>query len=539
MNFKRDAMKVLILLGLILLMHIILLVNPGIFWDDWTLFNMSQEGIDEQFKGNGAYYTGISHLHNYLVKTQHPVLIYRVLTLILSAISTLILYQVFKSYKEVKEDSFYLSVIFTVAPFFLAKITLICLPYTICFTSFLVGYYLFIKIVNKSHLVVRLISLLFFFISFVTNSILFVYLMIPLHVWYVRRGSTLQKVVIDWLKFSDFMILPIIYWTIKSIYFRPVDFFALQDYNVISLKRLLYVPVQFVVTLTETFIRPISIFYENGYPYFFLAMLVGLIVISRRLPILSRYIPLSGNADYKKLLIIGFFLIFLCSFPYLLVGKIPSFAGYETRHQLLLPIGFSVVVVSFIGLIVVQKYRSIVFIAVICVLVSVQLQLQFRYLKGWLKEEAIMSQLKVIPFGEYKTLEVIDNTESYNPTDRAISFYEWGGMAKFVTGQEDRLFISSEILPDIRRFESLSGFVRFRKESKATLQRNMKDYLPVFTCHQFIISTTDKNLDSWWEIVQLTHLYYFERASFEEQIRGYVAIRFRDSCSESLEKLIK
>lgn len=534
---------VVVLLFLSALVNIPLLVNNGIFWDDWTLFNMSREGLDDQFRGAGPYY--LADFHETLHQVQKPVLLYRLLTLLFSTGSVLLFYRILLHIKELgKKELFYMAAIFAVLPFFSTKATMICIPYTICVCLFLLGFYLFIRIADKPNLLLRTLSLIFFFISFITNSLLFFFLVIPLYVWYVKRGVTLRQVLSDWFKFADFMILPIVYWIIKTVYFNPTYFYALRGYNEIELRRLFYLPIQFIATLNETFLGTLSLFYNNTHPYILIVLVFVVVVVGRKLHIFNTYLfrspaPLLTSSIYKKIAMVGMLLLFIGAFPYLLVGKVPSFIGFETRHQLLLPIGVSILLVALISLLVVEKYRSLVFFAFIILFAAVNIQLQYRYLVGWFKQESIMANLKLSPFPMgHTTFEIIDNAEFYSPTERPINFYEWGGMAKLVTRSENRLFVSSDLWNDIPQGSTLTDFVKLRIENKAMTQRNMKYYFPDGSCCKMIVSPTGQNLASPFQVFNLLKLYYFSRDDFNRVIPKFLKISFDEPCSDKLNSIL-
>lgn len=531
---------IFIILLFSVLIHLPVVLNNGVFWDDWTLFNMSSEGLEEEFRSAGGYYMGAYFLHYFLQQAPEPALVYRVLTFILSFFSVLLFYKLLLRFKEVPHNqAFYMAIVFIVLPFFSAKTTMICLPYTICLTLFLAGFYLYTNILEQPSLWKRLLSLICFFVSFITNSLLFFYLIIPLYIPYVKRSKSLLLLVREGFRYADFMILPILFWVLRNLYSAPSDFFVIQNYNEISLRRLLYVPVQLATTLNEIFFGPIALFYTNSYPYIFtlIAILFGTLLF--KLQKLNRYIVFSTYTSHRQLIIVSSFLIFIGSFPYLLVGKIPIFSGYETRHQLLLTIGFSIFVIASIDSLVTTKYKSFVLTSVLTIFITVSIQSQFRYLVGWLKQESIIEHLRRNPLpSHFNTVEVMDLVPEYNATDRPLTFYEWNGINKYTSGRENVLFVNDEFLSKLSQNQNLQNYIDMRIRSKAMLQRNMKDYYPDGSCHQVIISPTDMKLDSPFRVIRLLLKYYFRGDEFKTEITQYIKLNYMEDCGSVLKNSI-
>ena len=68
-----------------------MLINAGVWWDDWCLYNMSAEGIKEPFIGNGGFY--IAPIHIFLQNiSNNPPLLYHFLAFFLYFFTSVFLY---------------------------------------------------------------------------------------------------------------------------------------------------------------------------------------------------------------------------------------------------------------------------------------------------------------------------------------------------------------------------------------------------------------------------------------------------------------
>src|SRR5690554_5148584 len=125
----------------------LMLINPGVYWDDWTLYNMSDQGIMSQFFGNGAVIFG--YMHVLLQKFPIAPVFYHLLTFILQLVSIFTLFKIIGKWyvAESKEAKFgYFAVlIYSILPLGDAKIAMICLPFTLCLTVFVLAVYFLVK----------------------------------------------------------------------------------------------------------------------------------------------------------------------------------------------------------------------------------------------------------------------------------------------------------------------------------------------------------------------------------------------------------
>jgi len=112
MNILKNKKEYFILFILYSIANIFLLLNTnGIYWDDWTLINNSYKTIASQFC-QASYGVGIitTNIHNTLLHIGNGIFIYRLLTFIFYFISTILLFQILKSIKELsKRDTFFIT----------------------------------------------------------------------------------------------------------------------------------------------------------------------------------------------------------------------------------------------------------------------------------------------------------------------------------------------------------------------------------------------------------------------------------------------
>ena len=389
---------------LYLLSHgLIFLILNAIYWDDWTIYNVDKEIIFKNFHESGVFVPFVSYLHSYIL----PIgpWFYRLLTLFLFLFISYLFNKILLSLKFLnKENRFIIILFFTLLPFNIARIALIDFPYTICLTLFFIAW----RYKN-----IRYISLPLFFISFTTNSLPFLYLIVLFHIYYESYISLNNK--FSWrILFNkiDYILLPIIFVAIKYTYYIPHGDYI--DYNN-------------DFSLYNLFLTPILQLLHSG--YFFASLNLSFFLMIAIAYITNKILPKFNN-NYnlpftrKQIFIFGLFSTILVLFPYWIIGHIPTFSGWNSRHQLLMPFGMSFVFFSIYYFLNLKKW-FLVF--VITFSISLNINFYFDLFKDWNKQKVLIS------YFENNSQDYTDNiifVKDYtdNAFNRKFLYYEWNGI---------------------------------------------------------------------------------------------------------------
>ena len=81
------------------LAHGLIVLNSGIFWDDWTLYNVEKSLIISHFTDAGFPWTG--YLHVFLLSLNNGILFYRLTVLLSFLLSALLLNSILKNISEI------------------------------------------------------------------------------------------------------------------------------------------------------------------------------------------------------------------------------------------------------------------------------------------------------------------------------------------------------------------------------------------------------------------------------------------------------
>jgi hypothetical protein len=424
---------------------LVALSASGIWWDDWVLFYNSDETIRNSFKQSGVFPPYVGDLH-VLLTSMGPVS-YRAVTFVCFLISSWNFFALIKRFIRCTEQhALLLTILFTILPFNLARIAGIDLPYTISLTLFLIAWRIYPK--NLA------LSLLCFFVSYLTQSLLLFMLVVFLVEFSVNSKSKMSKRVI--FKLSSLLALPVIYWLIKNIFFKPYGDYEgyNQDISVLNL----FNPIKIVFLDLLNF--------RTSFPLTLILFLVTYLVVDR-IDIMS-----LKQEERIKWAFFGLFTLVIGVLPYLLLGLTPTFRDWNSRHQLLMPFGASL----FIGGLVIGRSRihKIALALVISVSLSFTSMNYLAFSKDWEKQRGIIEGIRnSLLIDECAVILITDKTNVQNAVGRYYRFYEWNAMFKLSTGKQDRFVISSA---DVDLFNKGNFDSFYTKEfSAANFKRSEKN----------------------------------------------------------------
>jgi hypothetical protein len=409
---------------------LVFLFKDAIYWDDWTLFNVDEQLILETFKEAGAIFNWTGYFHVAMLKIGPP--LYRLLVLVLGYLSGVLLWLLLRTFREVTyEERFWIALLFLVLPFNPARFALINAPGTLCLFSFFLAWYLFIE---KPGIFSKSLSLILFLFSFNTPSLLVFYFLPMMHAaWFLSEQKFKWECAIQWvLRNILFFLAPIFYFFFKMHFFKPYGLYA--GYNNISFK----------------------------------LMLVGL------LPLPVMFLGVYCACKYFKnewrtnrWFLFGFsglFILWLAVFPYMVVGKLPTFNDWDSRHQLLMPLGAALSLVG-VGWFFGNLRRFCCIVAIVSVFITTYFMLVLSL--DWWKQKEI---IKFLSYSQEvkaaRTIVVVDMSSRHNTFGRTNAFYEYNGWLKKSFGNEIRFAVNyldienltSMRLPEIYRKYTTSRY---------------------------------------------------------------------------------
>jgi hypothetical protein len=485
---------------LFVISNLLILFNPGIFWDDWNLYNIAKESIYSQYNNGGLGYFG--YLQVFLQNFYNPPFLYHTLTFGLQLISIYFLFEIVKRLTFINHKFFegnYLVLIYAVLPLNDAKITMICFPYTLSLTLFILATFFLVKYKYEKNSAFRFLSLFLYFISFSTVSLVFFYLIPFLFIIFLEEIQILIKngtknitelfniVVKKIVKFLDFLFLPILFWIIKTSFFSPSNNYV--GYNEIKLESFVEIPYRLIRSIYSFFITLYPLLKELFQNLEFILLFI----------ILSGFIFLRlGRLDLnfkstKTKFLTGLLVCFIGIFPYLLVEKYPSFNGYNSRHQLLMGFGISLLVVNLIFYISSKRIRNLTLALCIGLFVILNMTIQFNYFKGFMKQVVLNNYLESQNLSRdfSQTILYKDNTSNFTHKGNPFTFYELSGILKLSHPKENIMLIQN------RHFISYNQSGLFKKLTPYFYSYNLSNYNLVNPGLELEISYSKESLPSF------------------------------------------
>jgi hypothetical protein len=323
------------------------------------------------------------------------------------------------------------------------------LVYRTCLAIFIIATYFTISRVIDGEIaplfkkiIWRLFTLVLFFLSFYTNSILFFYYSLFL-IWALKKRKTAFCSLSAILKFVisklDYLFLPFIFFGIKLIYFPSYGTYSI--YNQLRLY-----PNLIRDTLTCFMqgifysLRPLLTILNLPIPtlFSFLLFLSAISYISYKYIITNKI----RTARYDlTLLSFGVIFWFFAFFPYAIINRVPS-TIYESRHLLLITIPMSLITIAMINIVCrVFMFSPDQKNAIFCLLLYIfavnnfmnYIEWQFR----WVKDRSIMSGIIDNSLAKKSSVFLIhDSTEDYGLVPNKRHWYEWSSFFKMTWGEE-------------------------------------------------------------------------------------------------------
>jgi hypothetical protein len=431
------------------------------FWDDWTVYASRSKNETTDFFSS----IGSSPLHAPIqvdLLNRNPA-VFHVLTFLFFFLGGVLVFKILRTIPYLSaQQSRMITLFFLVLPINSARVVMAVFNYSYSFLFFLFGWYLLTSYKSK---LIRLSSTLFFLASFSTLSLLTFFFLPVIHLYLQLRKQSVDGRAM-FVCFAFALIAPA-YWYFSRTVLPPASS-ARLDY------------------LTPTF---------SGICRAFLLMTPLLIGVTRSLSKKS-----GANQDFRKqILWFGAFATGCGASAYVTSGRlvdvsewmlnfVPRGSDWDSRHQLLLGLGLSVVIVGLFGPLNTTFKRSAV---IVCLLLCVSLNVLFMqsyYLDSLKQNETLQLFQSSSEVRESKVIMIEDNAKVFNARGRGVRSYEWEGMLRSLFGSDNKKVIYATyvdcgspgaIIPDVRAIiSSTNGRMRALLTGKIDLQMSVEKIKP-------------------------------------------------------------
>lgn len=418
----------------------IFFLADAVYWDDWTLYRMDRLDVIDTFRQQNFISIYVGHIHNIFMGI--GLWLYKLVTFLAIFFTAVFLDLILRKFHYLDKNlRVCIVLLFLSLPFYWARVAMIDMIYTLCvFLFFSASYFYWTS---------RILSLILFFLSFTTNSLL-VFYAIPFLSFYYLANKDAYLNVESLFRFSikhiDFILLPFVFFAIKNLYFQPYGIF--DGYNQhFGIQNLFTSAAKTLIDLFQLEARLINV-------------LIAYLVIYKLVFKFKLFSLSSANSSKKtiNLYYLGLFFLLMAVFPYWILGHVTKFSEWTSRHQLLMPLGTAFI---FTGLIFATKlaYRRIIasLIFSICFVLNFSTYVSLYY--DWKKQVQIIDQFRNNDVIKNSNVILIsDATVKSNALDRVYRVYEWNGLMEAAFGDQKRIGMSYSEHDDFTKGRSFKGY---------------------------------------------------------------------------------
>jgi hypothetical protein len=391
--------------GYMLSYGFMLIYAGSFFWDDWLNYfekNSFQVRSKVSFSGFDPFRLVVEGW----ITEINPA-IFQLLIFIMFPISALFLWKVFAKNKYLSEiEAISISALFLLLPVNSARASMTLFMYSFCHLSFFAAWWLF-ELRRRWWTVVLAITL--FVLSFDTASFM-LFITVPLLNSLLNTGVN-SKEIRRWIgKNLLFIVLPVAYWFLE----RKLN-------PVLDPVRLAY-----WTPSVSGFLRGLIV------GMFILLFATYLIAVKK-----FRYAEQRGPIQFLA----GILLIWVGMFPYMtlghfpnlssiLLGFVPGASDWDSRHQLLMPLGMGIATIGVFNYFGSSKLvRGVAAVCSISILINFTIQQDY-YLDSIKTEHIITALQSTAELDNVELVIVNDQALRFNARGRFIRSYEWDGILK-------------------------------------------------------------------------------------------------------------
>lgn len=455
--------------------HFWLLLNRGLFWDDWVWADNYTELIKSSRETGLGPITAILGI---LIYDPAINIIFSKLIIFLLYLGTGLVFRKILDYFDNFEyqEKFYLASFFLIAPLNMTKSTLCTANNALNVFLFFLGGLLVLE--NKTHKynLKTLCACICFFISYFTNSLVpfMSVLYLGLLILFLKKYS-LKQAITQFLKNNlIYIFLPLIFWIVKFFYFRPSGIYS--QYNSINIFPIIYLIKDLCIVFTTSFIEPLfySLLPAIKIPITFLAIIFALFIsaLGVKFYFLRKNFPKNGRI--LKILFFGFVSFIIAVFPYLAVGKTPLFNATESRHQLLLPLGFSLIFLySFLFFLRKSTPKTLhvfgSFFILLFTFANFRIYMEFQ--KMHYKQQALMREFERNPVFVQNTIFLVDDqARDLSAIGYEHRYSDFSGMFFEIFKEQTRAAAIS--LDELSEIQKMSSQIKSRYKMKDVKAHN-------------------------------------------------------------------
>ena len=445
----------LIIFVIMLVGHGLLLLNDGVYWDDWlyydALIHKQPQLLQETFNEIGFPLTG--YVHQFLGLFPDFLLAYKIFIFVTLFLTAILIYKILeKSALVSRADNLLIVSITLLYPAFRARGLITLAPREFWDLLFFLGFFLSMRAEEttaRRRVFYRVAALLCFYFSFTENILLplyFGFLLLATYLYYERPPEVKRRSFKSFLlRHLDYLLLPLLFWVIKQKFFVPYgpyagygsfDVFAAGFYFIEYIIYGVFLPFIYSFLLVKSFIVGGVI----------LALILAWVFWRFKNRLTSRHIPRSAA---RALLVFGIVWFGLAIFPFAVTAKDADPGFFSSRNLILVPFPMALILVSLTRLISQASHRSsrLLYIGLCWLIVifgAVTINDYVSLEARWIKDRSVMVNLTNNDLARRTSVFAVSD---HFPSDlnEPHRFYEWAFMFRSIWGGESRIGLDASV----------------------------------------------------------------------------------------------
>ncbi|MEO5921592.1 MAG: hypothetical protein ABIQ01_10680 [Pseudolysinimonas sp.] len=473
----------------------ILLAADSLFWDDWVLANGDTLSMtrDLGIPWIGPYIVAFFAIGPWMFKA---------VMIAATAVTAVATYRIGGHGLGLDRTArWFIAALVTVLPLNVARAALASLSfYTISLAVFMIAWAVLVSggvrpLTERNASWWRpVLAALLFFASFTTASLLPFVALPVLHLavlTFTRAAGFWRSVLRFVVRYWVVLAAPVAFWVVRTVFFKPTalydgynSFLSLRPVTPAVIAALLLgaailgaVLVLVMTALTRRgglpdgrFAAPATvacalgvaavgafIWFSGGQGITLRLTIAIPLAVSAVIVIVALVVGRTRSGESSPplvpLLAVGILTFAVGTLPYLLVGKIPAFVGWDSRHQLLMPFGIAVLLYGgYRALAIAGRPRlgRVILGVVVAVATIATIGATLHLVADWRKQSQIIAALATEPLVQQAgTVIFVDRSAELNFSAREYSWYEYNGWMLTAFGDETRIGVPRAQVADV------------------------------------------------------------------------------------------
>jgi hypothetical protein len=451
----------MILTALLIAAHAPLLLNDGLFMDDWLVLKPRPDyAIDINFLWGAAGHPVFFAYYSFANMTGAPILVMKAMAIvaILSGAISLFLVATRTGLLS-RAEAVGVALLVWVYPGYQMWAGKANSVYVFSFGLFLVGTWLLTLAFDARgarHAVLRVATALTFFLSFALNSlmVLYVFAMLGLFaaVWHANteEGPVRRRLVLSTWRcvtgYPELVVLPLVYWGALNMWFERMGAYA--GYYGVHFPAFSELLDGWHSFFEVGCINILARAARAAMDYKLLFVVIAVVLVTAGMLALEAKRSRWSVSRIGLPLLLALLLFAALALPYLIAGIRPNLHFYETRHLLLfgLPGAFLVLAIKRFAESIIGRRAAFVGVFGLASIVSIAaLWNNYVFMQARaLKQEALFSHLAAMPMPAATVFDLNDGFYDHSPQHVPFGIAEVTGMLRLAWGHHPFLGFSRQ-----------------------------------------------------------------------------------------------